>query len=100
MKAIVEISLLLRSQNAKKPELYYKLENKFKSGDKFHLLNSSDLIKLKFSFDNLTKYGTPKFHDVLASLLKEDISTMNKGQLIDLFFAGRYSNPGKTSVQR
>jgi hypothetical protein len=63
------------------------------------LLNSDELIKLKYSFDGLQKYGTPLFHEILAALLQEDAPKLNKLQLTSLFYACRFSNPGKTNVQ-
>jgi hypothetical protein len=68
-------------------------------GNKLYLLSPEELIKLKYAFDGHVKYGTPLFHEILASLLKEDIPKMDANQLVHLFFACRHSNSGFTNLQ-
>lgn len=54
---------------------------------------------MKYAFDGLIKYGTPKFHEILSALLNEDACKMSKDELVKLFYACRYSNQGKTNLQ-
>jgi hypothetical protein len=43
-------------------EIWFAIERRFDRGHKLHLLDSDELIKLKYAFDGLQKYGTPIFH--------------------------------------
>jgi hypothetical protein len=79
--------------------LWFAIEERFERGKKLYLLNSGELIKLKFAFDGDTKYGTPTFHEILASLLREDLGKMNGIELMNLFYASRHANPGITNLQ-
>jgi hypothetical protein len=71
-----------------------------------YLLSSEELIKLKWAFDGLNKQespvkkqGTPQFHEILSSLLREDLPKMNGDQLVNLFYASQYSLIGFNNIQ-
>lgn len=97
---LVEISLKARKEGQLDGSLFFAIETRFDRGHKLHLLNSDELIKLKYAFDEHQKYGTPIFHEILSSLLREDVPKMNSVQLRNLFHACRHSNPGKTNLQQ
>ena len=62
-------------------------------------MSSEELLKLKWAFDGKQKQGTPVFHDVLSSLLREDLPTLDKETLLRVFYACSHSNPGRTNLQ-
>jgi len=96
---LVEICLKARESGISDGGIWFAIEKRFDRGHKLNLLNSDELIKLKYAFDGLQKYGTPIFHEILGALLQEDAPKLNKHQLTSLFYACRFSNPGKTNVQ-
>ena len=54
---------------------------------------------MKYAFEGHVKVGTPLFHEILSSLLSEDVPKMNLKQLLHLFYACRHANPGRTNLQ-
>ena len=65
----------------------------------FYRLSKEELVKLKWAFDGKVKQGTPIFHEILSSLLREDLPTMSKDLLFSLFYACRHSNSGQINLQ-
>ena len=79
--------------------IWFAIEEKLERGHKLHHLNPQQLIKLKYAFDGHAKQGTPLFHEILASLLKEDVPKLDINDLLHLFYSCRHANPGLTNIQ-
>ena len=62
VRQLVELSILARRQELEDKELWFKIEEGLGRGKKLYLLNSEELVKLKWAFDNKVKQGTPIFH--------------------------------------
>lgn len=88
-----------RWQGLEDKEIWYWIEEGLQRGKKLYLLSSEELLKLKWAFDGEPKQGTPLFHEILASLLREDLPTLDKNTLLRVFYACRTSNGGQTNLQ-
>ena len=96
---LVELSVAARHQNVEDGEIWFQIEAALGRGRKLYLLSPEELIRLKWAFDNRTKYGTPTFHEILADLLREDLPKLSKDALMSLFYACRYANFGNINLQ-
>lgn len=96
---LVELAVAARHQEVADGEIWFQIESALGRGRKLYLLSSEELIRLKWAFDNRTKYGTPAFHEVLADLLREDVPKLSKDALMSLFYACRHSNSGSLNLQ-
>ena len=95
---VAELCLKARQDGAP-GEVWFAIEERLARGNKLYLLTSEQLIKLKYAFEGHVKAGTPLFHEILSSLLSEDIPKMSASQLLHLFYACRHANPGRTNLQ-
>lgn len=99
MHGLVQISLAARKQGVSDRGVWFAIEEGLGRGKKLYLLSSEELVWLKWAFDGQQKQGTPVFHDILSSLLREDLPQMGQPLMLDLFYACRHSNAGKTNLQ-
>lgn len=93
------MSVKARHEDISDGTIWFAIEEKLDRGHKLHLLTPQQLIKLKFAFDGHKKQGTPLFHEILSSLIREDIPHLPVNDLIHLFIACRFSNGGQTNLQ-
>ena len=93
---LASLALYYRLNGEEDPDKWFEIEKQI--GNKFYKLTNYSLISLKFAFHQGIRRCTPKFSQILNDLIKNELSNLNRADLMHLLYANKNSTYSRKNL--